>query len=146
MGYKHITEWSSLGDEALNNTSTDCISSYNMDKLAFQSNTAPSGMREDILLTSWLIVLLKTQEGERVTFDWTYQSSSDASEQPCRHISMENVMEGLQDSVDTVIKTIATKISAAGSCVKTTEPVSLLLSTGLLQQQQQPDEQTMVRS
>ncbi|KAG9937430.1 nonribosomal peptide synthase SidD, partial [Aureobasidium melanogenum] len=143
MGYKHITESTSSSDEALNNTSRDCVSSYNMDKLAFQSSTAPSGMREDILLASWLIVLLKTREGERVTFGWSYQSSSDASEQPCRHISMENVMKGLQDSVDSVIRTIASQISAAKSCGKSTEPVLLLLSTGLLQQQQQPDEQPM---
>ncbi|KAG9567061.1 nonribosomal peptide synthase SidD, partial [Aureobasidium melanogenum] len=114
-----------------------------MDKLAFQSSTAPSGMKEDIVLASWLIVLLRSREGERVTFDWTYQSSSYASEQPCRHISMEDVMKGLQDSVDSVTRTIASKISEARSCVKSTEPVSLLLSTGLLQQQQQPDEQTM---
>ncbi|KAG9708223.1 nonribosomal peptide synthase SidD, partial [Aureobasidium melanogenum] len=116
-----------------------------MDKLAFQSSTAPSGMREDILLASWLIVLLRAREGERVTFDWTYQSSSYASEQPCRQISMENVMKGLQDSVDNVVRTIASKIPAPRSYVRSTEPASLLLSTGLLkqQQQQQPNEESM---
>ncbi|KAH0276513.1 nonribosomal peptide synthase SidD, partial [Aureobasidium melanogenum] len=109
-----------------------------MDKLAFQSSTTSSGMREDILLASWLIVLLRTREGERVTFGWTYQSFSGASEKPCRHISMEEVMEGLQDSVDSVIRTIASQISTANLYEKSTEPVSLLLSTGRLQLKDQP--------
>lgn len=55
-------------------------------------------------------------------------------------------MEGLQDSVDSVIRTIASQISAANLYEKSTDPVSLLLSTGRLQQQQQPKDQSMVCS
>ncbi|KAH0360069.1 nonribosomal peptide synthase SidD, partial [Aureobasidium melanogenum] len=56
---------------------------------------------------------------------------------------MDEVMKGLQNSVDSVIRTIASRIPAANLYEKSMEPVSLLLSTGLLQQQQQPEEQPM---
>lgn len=140
MGYKHFTEWNSPPSDV----SSTFRDSYKMEKLAFQSTTTPSGMREDILLASWLIVLLRTREGERVAFDWTYQSSSGVSEEPCRHVSMDNVMKGLQDSVDSVIRAMSSQILTARSFERNLEPVSLLLSTGLLQQQQS-DEETMVR-
>lgn len=146
MGYRHITEWgSALNDGILSSASQDCASSYNMDKVGLQSTTTPSGMREDILLASWLIVLLRTREGERVAFDWTYQSSSGVSEEPCRHISMDDVMKGLQDSVGSVIRAISSQTLTERSREKSTESASLLLSTNLLQQQQQSDEEPTVR-
>nr|ASL41787.1 nonribosomal peptide synthase [Aureobasidium pullulans] len=105
-----------------------------MGQMAFHSSITPSGMREDILLASWLIVLLRTREGERVTFEWAYESSPDIAEDPCK-VSMEDVMKGLQDSVDSVTRTISSHISTADSCENTTEPASLLLSTNLLEKQ-----------
>lgn len=144
MGYKYVAELEyPLSDETLSSAPQDCVSCHNMDKLASQSATTLSGMREDILLASWLIVLLRTREGERVAFDWTYQSSSGVSEEPCKHISMDDVMKGLQDSVDSVIRAISSQILTARSFEKNTEPVSLLLSTSLLQQQRS-DEEPMV--
>ncbi|CAD0091812.1 unnamed protein product [Aureobasidium vineae] len=134
MGYKHSTEFES---GAVSGTSRDCGFSYNMIDLYPQSTSTPTGMREDIVLASWLIVLLRTREGECVSFDWTYHSSSDELEEPIKHISMDKVTEGLQDSIDNVVRTISDQISIAESIKETArlEPVSLLLSTNILSQQ-----------
>ncbi|KAK6002869.1 hypothetical protein QM012_001619 [Aureobasidium pullulans] len=48
---------------------------------------------------------------------------------------MDEVMKGLQASVDSVISSISDQTATARSCEKSAEPVSLLLSTGPMQQQ-----------
>lgn len=113
MGYKHMT------DSNQGVASGNAVSNYNINNLASQSQFTPSGMREDILLASWLIVLLRTREGERVSFDWTYQNSPNAPEQTPRHFSMEDVMNGLGDSVGNVTKTISRARSQDQILVKT---------------------------
>jgi len=123
--------------------SGNAVSNYNINNLASQSQFTPSGMREDILLASWLIVLLRTREGERVSFDWTYQNSPNAPEQTPRHFSMEDVMNGLGDSVGNVTKTISSQISRPDSSENCSEAASLLLSTSVLSQQ---SEDSTVRS
>jgi hypothetical protein len=132
MGYKHMTD----SDHGVpRETSGNSIFTYNIDNLASQSLSTPSGMREDILLASWLIVLLRTREGERVSFDWTYQNSSNVSEEPHRHLSMESVMKGLEDSINNVTGAISNQISKADSSKSHAETVSVLLSTSVLSQQ-----------
>jgi amino acid adenylation domain-containing protein len=137
MGYKHMTD---LKHGAMNETLRDAVSTHDINSLA---SSTPSGMREDILLASWLIVLLRTREGERVSFGWRYQSSSTSSEEPSRHLSMETVMKGLEDSIDDVTGAISSQISKADSSKKHAEPVSVLLSTSVLSQQ---SEDSTVRS
>lgn len=131
MGYKHMTD---SDHNILNGTSGSSALTYNIDNLASQSPSTPSDMREDILLVSWLIVLLRTREGERVSFDWTYQNSSNVSKEPSRHLSMEDVMKGLEDPINDVTRTISDQISRADSSKSYAEPLSLLLSTNVLSQ------------
>jgi hypothetical protein len=137
MGYKHKTD---LNHEALDRKSGDPVFTYDIDNLA---SSTPSGMREDVLLVSWLIVLLRTRESERVSFDWKYQSSSNASEGPLKHFSMEDVMKGLEDSVDNVTRIVSGQILTADSSRNYAEPVSVVLSTSILSQQ---SEDSTVRS
>ncbi|KAI4761090.1 nonribosomal peptide synthase SidD [Aureobasidium sp. EXF-3400] len=140
MGYKHMTD----SDHGVpRETSGNYIFTYNIDNLASQSLSTPSGMREDILLASWLIVLLRTREGERVSFDWTYQNSSNVSEEPHRHLSMESVMKGLEDSIDNVTRAISNRISKADSSKSHAETVSVLLSTSVLSQQSEDSTGTL---
>lgn len=129
MGYKHMTD---LDRKSPNGASKDSVFSYHIDNLASQSHSTPSGMREDILLASWLIVLLRTREGERVSFDWTYQDSSNVSEKPYRHLSMETAMKGLEDSIENVTTALSNQISTARLSKDNAGPVSVLLSTNLL--------------
>jgi hypothetical protein len=128
MGYKHMTD---LNPGAMNGISGDAVSTHDISNLA---SSTPSGMREDILLASWLIVLLRTREGERVSFDWKYEGPPNLSEEPSRHLSMEDVMEGLEDSIHNVTGAISSQISRADSSKKYAEPVSVLLSTSVLSQ------------
>jgi hypothetical protein len=129
MGYKHMTD---LNREALDRTSGGPVFTYDIDNLA---SSTPSGMREDVLLVSWLIVLLRTRESERVSFDWKYQSSSNAPEDPLKHLSMEDVMKDLEDTVDNVTRTISRQILTTDSGKNYAEPVSVVLSTSVLSQQ-----------
>ncbi|KAI4724364.1 nonribosomal peptide synthase SidD [Aureobasidium sp. EXF-10728] len=142
MGYKHSTEFEA---GAISTTSKDCVFCLDMPNLYSQSTSTPTGMREDIVLASWLIVLLRTREGERVSFDWTYQSSSDEPEEPIKHISMDKVIGDLNGPIDNVIQIISNETSIAGPTNKTarTEPVSLLLSTSILSQQSRDSTETL---
>ena len=126
MGYKHMT------DPSQGVASGTSAFYYNIQNFASQSQFTPSGMREDILLASWLIVLLRTREGERVSFDWTYQNSSNVFEEPSRHFSMEDVMTGFEDSIENVTGAISNQISRVGSGSPNAEPISILLSTSVL--------------
>jgi hypothetical protein len=138
MGYKYMTE---LNREVTNGTSGGSVFTYHINNLASSSSSTPSSMREDILLTSWLIVLLRTREGERVAFDWKYQSTG--SEESPRHLSMEDVMKGLDDSIENVTRTISNQIPRVRSKQNSADAVSLLLSTSDLSQQ---SENSTVRS
>lgn len=101
--------------------------------LASDPHNTPTGMREDLVLLSWLIVLLRTREDSQVCFDWTYQSASEQkSEKRC--LSMNKVMTGLQDRAGKVAAAILDDIEtvALSHHVPTAGHVSLVLSTGNL--------------
>lgn len=106
-----------------------------------------TGMREDIVLTAWLIVLLRTREGSLVSFDWAYKSSTDGNELVSSHkrLSMDKVMGGLQDSVSNVSRAMLDQVSSTGSLNGSASGTrhSLLLSTSSLSQQ---PEESQVRS
>jgi len=129
MGYKHMT---SPDQGAI---SENAVFTYDIDNLASQSPYTPSGMREDILLASWLVVLLRTREGERVSFDWKHQTSSNSPEATPNNLSMEDVMKGLEDSIANITKNISSRISRADTSKNHVEPVSVLLSTSVLSQE-----------
>jgi hypothetical protein len=130
MGYKHMTD---PNQDALDEVTRDSVHTHNFNNLA--SSSTPSGMREDILLASWLIVLLRTREGERVAFHWSYYGLPNEPEEPIKHLSMGDVMNGLQDSIENVTATISSLISRADLSRKYAAPVSLLLSTSDTSQQ-----------
>jgi hypothetical protein len=123
MGYKHMTD---LNHEVSNITSGESVFTYNINNLA-PSSATPIGMREDILLASWLIVLLRTREGERVSFDWNYRG--DESDESPRHLSIEDVLGGLEDSIESVIGAISSRASRVSSKQDHADAISLLLST-----------------
>jgi hypothetical protein len=58
----------------------------------------PTGMRDEIILLSWLIVLMRTQESSAVSFEWQYQGSEEVlgSADAVRTLSPNDVMIGLQ--------------------------------------------------
>lgn len=92
-------------------------------------------MREEILLLSWLIVLLRTREGSQISFDWTYRNGAE-QETAKGCLSMEKVMTELQDTTGKVAAAILDDIKTAAPSqhATTSRPVSLLLSTSSLSQ------------
>lgn len=123
--------------------SVDVLSTAQVDGDSFQSFeaagiiaghvTTPTGMRDEILLLSWLIVLLRTREGGDISFDWAYKSLTNGPEQETvnRSLSMDEVVTGLQSNVEEISAAISRHI-ATEATNQTSSPVSLLVSTGSL--------------
>ncbi|PKY00819.1 nonribosomal peptide synthase SidD [Aspergillus campestris IBT 28561] len=89
-------------------------------------------MKDEAVLLSWLIVLLRAQDDVQIRFQWAYNDGS--SEPDTKTLKMEVVFpDGLQTTVSTAIesisKHIATEAQAGQSML---ESGSLLLSTGSL--------------
>lgn len=104
-------------------------------------NSSPTGVKEEVLLLSWFIVLLRTREEDRISYEWAYQSQSnnDASSHKrlIRCISSDQVVPDLQSKVEQVTTSIARHINAAASNQNElggTSPASIILSTSLLSQ------------
>ncbi|KAJ5152013.1 AMP-dependent synthetase/ligase [Penicillium capsulatum] len=102
------------------------------------SDNSLTGMRNEIVLSTWLIVLLRTREGNQVGYDWRYQDQQDdvSQEAATGRISMSEVMSGLQDKVEDVIASVSRDIQAICETHSTSasRPVSLILSTSSLEQ------------
>ncbi|KFZ11796.1 hypothetical protein V501_04577 [Pseudogymnoascus sp. VKM F-4519 (FW-2642)] len=95
-----------------------------------------TGMKDETLLLSWLIVLLRTREGGQVTFDWAYMSSEDAFENEfeTRSLSTDEAVTGLQNNITETTTVVSRFITTAEPSQRTpkSSPGSLLLSTSSL--------------
>ena len=69
----------------------------------------PTGMRDEIILLSWLIVLMRTQESSAVRFEWQYQGSEEilGNGDSVRTLSPNEVMIGLQSHTGQVAAILA---------------------------------------
>jgi hypothetical protein len=92
---------------------------------------SPTGMKEEIVLLSWLMVLLRSREDAQITYDWTYKNCAEyVVSEPVNKLSMEEVMSGLQSNVGEVGATIARKLATNSEAAL--NPASLVLSTSSL--------------
>ena len=101
------------------------------DAISFEVNgiasdeTTPTGMTEEIVLLSWLLLLLRTREGVQVSFEWAYEISGMTS-----RLSMNDVMKGLEDNSADVSVAIRNHIQQSPERSKSyPSPVPLILST-----------------
>ncbi|PYI03599.1 nonribosomal siderophore peptide synthase Sid2 [Aspergillus sclerotiicarbonarius CBS 121057] len=85
----------------------------------------PSGMKEELLLVSWLIVLLRTREDGQTSFEWAYQGENNTVN---KCLSTE-VMTDLRSTVGQTAAAIARNIAPLQRSA-----TALLLSTGALSQ------------
>lgn len=71
--------------------------------------STPTGMRDEIILFSWLIVLMRTQESSAVRFEWQYQGSEEVlgNGDAVRTLSPSEVMIGLQSHIGQVSAMLA---------------------------------------
>ncbi|ETI25548.1 hypothetical protein G647_02321 [Cladophialophora carrionii CBS 160.54] len=112
--------------------------SFKVAGLASDPTNTPTGLREELLLLAWLLVLLRTQDEGQVWFDWAYERRGNgALDEPVpKRLVMDELITGLQDNIGQVGARIARHITA---CTQTqlhggSGPVSLLLSTSSLSQ------------
>lgn len=98
------------------------------------TNRTPTGMREDLLLLSWLVVLLRTREDTEFSFEWTYSScGAGAMNEPkdVMRVAVNEVVTDLDSRAREVAATISRHI-ASRPPIASSDNVSLILSTGHL--------------
>ena len=124
----------SLSDQ----TTSDGFHSFTVDGLASDQATTPTGIRDELLILAWIIVLLRTQESSQICFDWAYESqASSAQLEPLyRRLSLDEIIPDTQSTVDQSAAAISCYIASAASFqeVSISSPLSLLLSTSPLSQ------------
>ncbi|KAK5656973.1 hypothetical protein OQA88_3496 [Cercophora sp. LCS_1] len=112
----------------------DPIRSFEIAGLASPSVSKLTGMRDDIVLLSWLIVLLRTKEEGELDFDWAYRSHGTAFEGDKRveiTLASDGAAGGLQTTVRQLAKDISHQLRALIGTFSV-NPATLLLSTGTL--------------
>jgi hypothetical protein len=110
--------------------------------------TTPTGLKEETLLLSWVIALLRTKESSQVTYEWAYNPESGSkTELVKRTLSIDELKIGLQSSVEDAASAIANYLSTvAPDQIATSKPASLLLSTGSLSQTSEAKDEVSWRS
>ncbi|KXG54093.1 AMP-dependent synthetase/ligase [Penicillium griseofulvum] len=104
------------------------FSSFQMTHLASEQITTPTGMKEEIVLLSWLMVLLRSREDSQISYDWSHKDFANGVEpESVNKLLMNEVMKGLQSNVGDVATAISRNISTGAS-----SPASLVLSTSSL--------------
>lgn len=140
MGFNAIESTHSSREEmngycetlAINATYGDNIKKVEIVDLESETQT-PTRMKEDILLLSWLLVLLRTEEDGQVCFEWSYgdQVSRDPDEAVNR-LSSDEVVPNPQIDVGTVAAAISRYIMTIPA--PASGPATLMLSTRSLTQ------------
>lgn len=101
------------------------FSLFDIANLAADQKATSTGMKEEIILLSWLMVLLRSREDSQISYDWSYTDGTGDSENgDVNELSMNEVMEGLDDHVGTVASTIYQNLPMGVS-----SPASMILST-----------------
>ena len=93
-------------------------------------------LREETVLLSWLIVLLRTQEDSQISYEWAYntrRNGADGGPVKAMSLSANEVMEGLNSNIEQVSTAISRHIANASSR-PSAGPFSILLGTGSLSQ------------
>lgn len=102
------------------------------------SPTTPATTTAEILLISWLIVLLRTREDGQVSYEWAYKTESSAEVEPATtmRLSTAEILPDLESTVEQVASTIAGNvvINSSRELPSLHAGGSLLLSTGSLSQ------------
>lgn len=128
----------SVGESSAGQADGDSFTSFEVVGLAADEPTTPTSMKEEVLLISWLIVLLRTRDSGQVQYEWAYKGRDNGAEQePVKAcLSMGELLTGLQDSVGQATAAISQHVKTVTSseCTTVSNPASLLLSTGSLSQ------------
>jgi amino acid adenylation domain-containing protein len=109
---------------------------FEIDGLAPQNCSTPTGMRDEIILIAWLIVLMRVQESSLVRCEWQYQGSPQELENgdAVRSLSPNDVMIGLQSHTGQSAAILAGTVPSITEEQQSalSSPASIRLSTGPL--------------
>ena len=113
----------------------DGFRTFEVPGLVSDQFSTSTSMREDLLLLSWLIVLLRTREDGQASFEWAYDGENGAQHAEAhllasRSMSTNQVMPNLQSKVGDVASAITRQIETR-PC-KDLSVQGLVLSTGTL--------------
>jgi hypothetical protein len=111
---------------------------FDIDGLAPRNCSTPTGMRDEIILVAWLIILMRVQESSLVRCEWQYQGSPQELENgdAVRSLSPNDVMIGLQSHTGQSAAILAGSIPSITEAQQSalSSPTSIRLSTGPLSQ------------
>ncbi|KAL1307029.1 hypothetical protein AAFC00_005654 [Neodothiora populina] len=101
--------------------------------------TFPTGMREDVVLLSWVIVLLRSREDSDISFDWAYDTRKDPlvpQSTNKRRLAMKDVIVNLQSPVKDTLAAISSYLAASRQeqIEADSGTISIILSTSTLSQ------------
>lgn len=129
----------SVDDEGPTQANSHPFKYFTLDGLFSPSETClPTALRADVLLTSWLVVLMRTREDRKASFEWKYDGWEDTNEHQRveRRLSTDEVLPGLNldsslgDATQIALRHHASSVKDL--CTATACPKHLLLSTGSL--------------
>jgi hypothetical protein len=118
-------------------TDRNAFRTFDVADLAPGQVTTSTGMKVEIILLSWLLLLLRNQEDSQVSFEWAYRDAThDPHNEPrVRCLSMNEVIPTLQCKIRQVAAAISHHIKdVAPDKDGTTATSSLFLSTNHLSQ------------
>lgn len=143
MGFIHIEDLPSQYEQPSKSTAVQAkdrlnstgARSFKVAGLVSDQVSTPTCMKEEVVLLSWLIVLLRTREDGHVGYEWAYQTQGDSPNGGgTNKLSTDEVLPKLQDNVRETLSSISRHIENAKGRFETAESsyTSLLLSTGSL--------------
>ncbi|KAL4978511.1 hypothetical protein BDW66DRAFT_164643 [Aspergillus desertorum] len=90
-------------------------------------STSATGLKEEVILLSWFIALLRTKENSQISYEWAYGGGDGP-----RRLTMQELKIGLQSSVGEAAVAISEYIAKVAT--NTSGSTSLILSTDSLSQ------------
>ncbi|KAL2064470.1 hypothetical protein VTL71DRAFT_4964 [Oculimacula yallundae] len=129
MGSIQVEELATRAEESLPTINKPITFEISSSAAPFDASTSTNAP-EEIVLLAWLIVLLRTREGN-VKFDWAYLDHDDGVEQEVamRCLNMEEVMPGVESTVGEASSAIARYIQAVAPRSEEVRSTSMLLSS-----------------
>ncbi|KAJ9634430.1 hypothetical protein H2204_006255 [Knufia peltigerae] len=109
--------------------------SFKIANLASQHEHTPTGMKEEFVLLSWLLVLYRTCERDQVQCQWAYgpQPNYLENKQPIQNLSLDGFMKDSPSNVRQTTSAISHYLTSIPRPVNAADHTSLSLSTGSLE-------------
>lgn len=113
----------------------DKFRDFEIDGLISNQHNTRTGLREEILLVAWLLVLLRTREDGHVDYSWGHRYQTDEFELGSldNNLLMNGVISGQQDSVGQAAQAISQHVAKLAPATNGTSssPSSLLLCSSV---------------